>query len=361
MSKEIQEGVLSFDDLNNSFDFELPTSVGDNKPEDVVIPELDLTKEDELKIETPEVKPEDEKKVEEPVINLDTSNHFSNLTKKLIDKGEWFDAEIENEDGTKVLLSELKDLDEETFLTLIERQKELKEEDIKEKYVSIDGVDEHKRKLINLIKDGGDLREIFQDPSAVTRPFEGVDLEEETNLASIVYQQYLRQGIDPEGASLLVEKDKKSFSLDTKAAQIVKHYQTAYDQHLEKTAADLQEQKQKEIQEEKEYRSSLSKLYKEQELPDTLSKKLVDIATKRNSEGEYEVDSIYEKLMKDPEQAKDIIFFLTDKEKYLQLNGLDIKRKTNMGTMKTISIIPKDKIKKTTTEIEEPKTGFAFD
>lgn len=348
----IQEGSASFESLAE-FDFEIPEVKVENK-EVQETPDIDFTAKEETEvIEEVKEKPAD--------LDLENKpNHYSKLAQKLIERGEWADAEIVNEDGSKVMLSELKDLDEDRYLEILENQKAFKEEELKEKYTSVEGLDDHKKRLINIIKEGGDLTQIFQDTNSIQRPFEGVDLDDENTCANIVYRQHLANGLDEKEAVELTKLAQKDFTLDEKAKKIVGYHQSNYDKHLADTEEALKQEKIKEQEQLKSYRTSLLKGYKDLGIQDNQVKKLVDLATKENNEGVLEVDSLYEKMMENPETAQELIFFLADKENYLKLKSLDIKRKDNIQTYKTISFVPKDKTKKVATQTEDTNVPFDF-
>lgn len=345
----IQEGSTSFESLAE-FDFEIPEVKVESK-EKQEVPDIDFTSKEEV---------EDKK---EKIVELDLDNkpnQYSKLAQKLIERGEWADAEIVNEDGSKVMLSELKDLDEDRYLEILENQKAFKEEELKEKYTSVEGLDDHKKRLINIIKEGGDLTQIFQDTNAIQRPFEQVDLDDENTCANIVYRQHLANGLDEKEATELTKLAQKDFTLDEKAKKIVGYHQSNYDKHLAETEEALKQEKVREQEQLKVYRTSLSKGYKDLGIQDNQVKKLVDLATRENNEGVLEVDSLYEKMMENPETAQELIYFLADKENYLKLKSLDIKRKDNIQTYKTISFVPKDKTKKVATNTEDTNVPFDF-
>jgi hypothetical protein len=46
--------------------------------------------------------------------------------KKTIERGDWADAEIVNEDGTKILLSEMKGMDGNQYLEILETRRILR-------------------------------------------------------------------------------------------------------------------------------------------------------------------------------------------------------------------------------------------
>jgi len=100
--------------------------------------------------------------------------------------------------------------------------------------------------------------------------------------------------------------------------------------------------------------------YKEQKLPEPLTKRLVDLATKENTAGELLIDELYNKVMQDPKEAQEIILFLADKEAYLKSKMFETKNKANVDTFRTISLIPRDKAKKVPQE-EETAGDFTFE
>ena len=103
----------------------------------------------------------------------------------------------------------------------------------------------------------------------------------------------------------------------------------------------------------------LSKEYKEQKLPETLSKRLIDLATKENSDGELLIDEMYNKVMQDPKEAKEVILFLADREAYLKTKMLETKKEVELTTFKKFNLI-KDKAKKAPQE-EKTETEFTFE
>jgi len=348
---------ISFDDLKDTFSFTLPNL----EEEEVITPEVgsltigDTTEEEEEVIE-------DKPKVEAPKqVTSDNDGFYASLVKKNLEKGIWEDIII-NDGEKEVKLSELGDITEEEYFNLIEDQKALKDEDLKDKFLPIEGVTEEKRIILEIVKNGGDLKEIFKEPSQLIKPFDsaqGWDLDNEEHQYGIVYQQYLAQGLTKERAKLLADADRQELVLDTKSKEIVDFHQKAYADKLKAVNDTLIEENKKEIERRKEYRQSLSKQYKEQNVPEPLTKKLLDLATKETEEG-LAIDNIYFKLMDDPQTAQEIIFFLADKEKYLEQKLKESKIKQNTQTLRTINRIPRDREKVQTETETQKEGGFKF-
>jgi hypothetical protein len=349
----------SFEDLQKEFSFDLPPNL-ETPPTPVELPTINL----ELDTEEKEEKIIEEEVKEVKLPTADASSEYSKIVKKFLDNGDWEDAVIKTDEG-EVKISELENITEEEFFNLIADQKAIKDEDVKEKYLPVDGLTEDKKTIIDIIAKGGDLTEIFKSPEQMQKPYDenlGWDLDNEQHQFKIVEDYYIATGIEPKRAKQLAKADMTDMELDVKAKQIVEGYQTAYSENLKKIAQSLEEDKKAEADRLKNYRSELLKTYKEQDIPEALTKKLVDAATRETQDGTFGVDTIYEKLMEDPKQANEIIFFLIDKERYLQEKMKETKKQTQVQNMRVISRIPKSVDKKQTTEEnEETKKGFTFD
>lgn len=356
MSQENQSSAtdqVSFENLEQEFAFTLPAEI--EAPEAASAPVIDITT-----VATPEEKVEEQQPV--VTISTETPSIYTNLVKKYIESGDWDDAVIK--DGEEeVKISEMENISEEDFYKLLEDQKALKQEDIRDKYISVEGKTEEQKLIIEIVSNGGDLKEIFKTPEAMVKPFDealGWDVENERHQETIAEQHYISLGNTPARAKILVEQDKKELVLDSVAKQVVEHHQKAYAENLKKINDDLVESKKAEQERVKAFRSELSKKYKETQVPDTLAKKLLDLATRETEEG-FAIDAIYEQKMQDPAEAQEIVFFLADKEKYLQQKMLETKVNTQTSNMRVINRIPKDRDKSPAeAEQENSKGAFTF-
>ena len=120
-----------------------------------------------------------------------TTKDYSDIVKNMIEDGDWQDAEVELEDGSKVLLSDMKNIDVEVFRELKKQQKELSKEEFDSKYVSVEGLDETTRKMIELKKAGGDISQLIQVQAQLVDPLANLDLDNEEVQAHLVRQKLL--------------------------------------------------------------------------------------------------------------------------------------------------------------------------
>jgi len=346
MNQEETTQEFSFEDIASQFSVEAPSGMTEV--------ELDLTEENEeqlppaptTELETEkEVAPKEEE-IKQPLQNF---TNYNSVVKTLLDSGEWEDILIEKEDGTEVKLSELGEIPEEEFKQIIEDQKALKAEDTKDKYIPVENISEDKKAILDILLKGGDLKEIFKEPQALVKPYTeelGWDLDNEVHQQEIAFRRYKRLGHSDAKAKSLVEIDIKENELDLVAKDEVKLWHEDYDNRLKKIAEDLEAEKVAEQERQKEYKANLNKLAKEAQYPDTLVKKLVDLGTKKTENGNIASDELYEKLIEDPKEALELIFFMADKEKYLAEKMKEVKRTTQLDGMRKISRIAKETSKK---------------
>lgn len=308
-------------------------------------------------------KKKDEPNEPETKITLDNSdNTYLEIVKEKLDSGEWDDLVIEDEDGNEVKLSELRDIDKDTFKALEKEIKTQKDTEFKEKYVSVDGLDEVKKRLINIVKEG-DLelaKALFQNPAALQEPFQGYDNDNDDHNEDVLdwyYQKAL--GHSPKEAAALVKAAKEDLTLDIKAQKIVEYQRNQFYTNLKNREEKILADKAKEQETIKEYRKNLSAELKQEGLSENLTRKFVDVATKTDSTGNYEIDTIYDEWMSDPKKAKELIYFMLDKENYLKKVTAAVKKDVHLDNLKRIKIVQDgSKVEKQKKEDTAPITPF---
>jgi hypothetical protein len=358
---------LSFEQLMEFNNFSLEDN--DKKEEiqtDITISneeDEDKSKEGEESSNEDLEKKKDEPKEPETKISLGNSDDtYLDIVKERLDSGEWDDLVIEDEDGNEVKLSELKDIDKDTFKALEKEIKTQKDTEFKEKYVSVDGLDEVKKRLINIVKEGDlDLaKALVQNPAALQEPFQGYDNENDDHNEDVLdwyYQKAL--GHSPKEAAALVKASKEDLTLDTKAQKIVEYQRNQFYTNLQNREQKILADKAKEQETIKEYRKNLSTELKQEGLSENLTRKFVDVATKTDNTGNYEIDTIYDEWMSDPKKAKELIYFMLDKENYLKKATAAVKKDVHLDTLKRIKIVQDgSKVEKQKKEDTTPITPF---
>lgn len=312
--------------------------------------------------ETPEEGSEEEpEKKEEKKEVLQPSSYHTDLVKDLLEEGEWEDVEVETEEGEFIKLSEMVEqgkVDKTTYLSIKKDNEERQKEDLKNNYLSIKDLDETKKALIEIIKDGDydKAKELFENPQQLRRPFEEYDSSNDSHNEQ-VYAWYL-QGLnhDAEEIRLLVNKAKKDLSIDQKAEKIVTHQQKMFDDKLKEEKEKTKQASLKQQEDVKEFKKKLTEKYKAEQLPDKLIKSIVSNSTKTDKDGDWQVHSLYDEAMQDPEKAADIIFYLTNPEKFLAHKMSETKRSTQIDGLRQIRRVQEQKANKQTTAQKEEDT-----
>lgn len=329
---------------------EIPEVIEPKVEEEAQSADITTDNKPELVTETP--KPVEEK----------PKSHFGTLAKTLLKQGTWKDVIIEGEDGEEVKLSEMENLDEETFLSINSEQNRISKEEIDENFIPTKGMDENRKRIISIISNGGDIKEIFQTEAQMKTPYEGLDLEDLQTQQNVLYSYYIvSRGLDKDEATNLVVNATKDMSVDSKSKQIVNKAQEDFGENLKKIEANVKQQKIEEQNSIKEYKKSLSTHFKQDGIEDKLTKTFIEAATQKTPEGELYIDSVYEKIMKDPAQAKDLIFYMLEKEKFLTKLGANVKRETNIGNLRKIKLVQETaKTSNAVKEEEEIKSQSIF-
>lgn len=324
-----------------------PDKFQETKPEQEEQETVEETITEDIVVEEP-IKPEKEEVTQ-------TSEYITDLKSK-IEKGEIDDVILEI-DGEKVKLSELEDVDEDTYNTILEEDTKAKDEEFKASYVEVKGLNDIQKSLINIIK-SGDLekaKELFSKPEQLQEPFQNYDSTNDNHNEYVLTMFYQNEGKSPKEIQALIKIAKEDLNLDTKAEQIVNHQKKLYKDSILNQEKQVQQEKLQEQENIKVYSKDLSSAFKERGITsEAVIKKFVTTATKANNNGEFEVDTVYEAWMKDPKKASKLIHFLLDEEDFLKSATLDTKRGTQEKMLRQVNIL-RDTKSKTTTKKEEPK------
>lgn len=349
-TEETAFGLLDFDSIMEE---QNPQKKEDKKEEETTEPEFDIqveetekeTQENEELTKEPLVEEVQEK--EEELVEVGQPTIYSNLAKKYIEMGSWQDAKVEI-DGEEVIISELDSLDEETFLQLQKSQEEAKKEDLKDKYINKEELDDISLQIIEISKNKGDISKVLQVKKQFIDPLEKYDLENEHHQEALVRQKYQIESngtLSQEDIDIIIEKRKKDLSLDKEASDFAGKLKESYS-NLLKAEQEKSENTRQAIQEtekttKKSVRDILSKNYLQN---DSATKALLNFVSLGQDE-----DPLLEqvkKLKEDPEQLAELIMFINKKEDYLRVIGEKATKGKEMDVLRKLNFIPKQKEEK---------------
>lgn len=268
-----------------------------------------------------------------------TSNFYNDLVKDFIEEGDWVDGDIEIEkDGeiVNVPISEL-DFTPELFKQVKELQKSKRQEDIDSKYISLEGIDDTTKKMIELKKAGGDISELIKAEAQFVHPLKGLDLNDERIQEGLVRQKLISLGLDDDIIDYKINKLKEGLVLDKEADKIIEEVNTNFDNFVEQRKQEQEEQLKVVQEEQKKFKKEVTDIYRKFELKDTLVKSLVENIAKTDEYGLSTVDRLFFDAKKqNPELFAKVSFLLSDEEKFNEFLGIKIKNDVKKETVRTI-------------------------
>lgn len=272
---------------------------------------------------------------------------YTDLIKEYIEEGDWTDGaiEIEGEEGevVQVNLLDLKDVTPEQFKQIKAGQKALREEELKNKYISKEGIDENTLKILEIKRAGGDTRELFQMQAEIVNPLDSLDLDDERVHEYLVRQRLsTNPDLDQEDINNKVARMKANFTLDTEAKKIITEVNTNFGLAIEQKQKEHTASVERAQEEQKEFRKKMTQTYRELKLNDNVVKNLVENTSKFDEYGLTNVDKAFFEAKKNPEVFAKIAYLILDEKGFNEFQGVKIKNNVTKETIKTIfKISPK--------------------
>ena len=289
----------------------------------------------------------EEKKETVEGVEEETSNSkfYKSIISDLVKEGLWesFDG-IEDENGEVIPLDQV-NIDKDVFYSIVASKIEEIKSKASENKISVDGVSDFMKRMIELEKKGGNVRQAMETYNALTNPIEALDLEKIEDQRKMVWLRYkLENKLDDQTITDIIVSREMSGKLEETAKQAKSQLEKAAEMQLQNLEQQAKERQQKEKEEIKQYRADLNDiLNKEFKLKDSTKTRLLDLATKRDKEGLYGIDYLYKQAMETPEKATKLLLFLTNEEEYNQQISEKKVREGKINTMKSIRLVPKGK------------------
>lgn len=293
----------------------------------------------ETKTEDKEPAVVEEKVVEEQKPQTTTSNKVFDKLQILIDNGVIEDTRVvltDNEDDEGVLISEFKDITQEQLDDIKSQQKALKDQELQDKYISKEGLNDNHLKIVKFLKDGGDLKEVFENPEqAFKTPYEGLDLTDVKTQQAIALRDYIQnKGLSQADAMLVVAQKQKNFELDSLVTSIVEQDINAHNERIN-NMAQTQEEKRKEKEESiKATRKALTSTFKENKFKEGITKKVVDSVTKFSKNGNSIIEDTFKELLKEPEKNYLTLLHIVDPEAFNELHKIQESKKVTGAVLR---------------------------
>ncbi len=251
-------------------------------------------------------------------------SEYSSKIKAFIEAGLLENFEI-TLDGEPVYLSDIEIKDEDTYKTLLEQVKAEKEKQLKEKYISKEGIDETTEKIIEIKKAGGSIKEILQENVDAIETLQnlknvledGEDAQKEQVAINILAQDLRQRGLSDKVINAQLEDYIENGVLESEADKILNSHLSLHKEAIDKKRQEEIDRINKEKEEAKNFKKNLNHQYKGWNIPDNIQKVLVENATKVDEYQLSNTDKLYfEVSRKDPELFAKVNFFLHNPQEF---------------------------------------------
>lgn len=327
-SKQELESALS----GEKPDFSFGGFVGDSEEEE--------EKDKEVKGESDEEVPEDEAEKEEgssqdsegedvPEDEPETSNN--EYRSMLVDMfGDSVGTIVQEVDGEEVEtpLSEI-DIDGDLFKEIVQSKIDEEKELAAEGKISTEGISDFAKSLVEIDGKGGNITELLEMKKAYSDPLDNLDMSTPEGKKEAIYlrKKAANPNEEDQEIQLLIEMYEKKGLLDEKAESAESELRGALEAEVErrKEAADKVKEEREELL--KNYRKDIKKSLTSQfKLNDKTVKRLVDMSTKADDKGRFELDDRYAEFRRDPEKAAKLALLMLDEEEYVkQITSEELK------------------------------------
>lgn len=308
--------------------------------------------------ETEEEIPPTEEEPTPPATTQPKTTIYADKLKDYISAGFLEDVSIlmgEGEEAKETFLSELEDVDEDTYNAILVQYKEAKDKEIKEKYISREGLDERTEKYIELKKAGGDISKLIETEIQYVNPLSQFNLEDESHQEALVRQSLQAQGLKPRVIEAQIQELKEEMSLDLEAKKIAKTINDEFDAFVDNKKQEQLAAIEAEKAEQKEFRKNMGIALKSLIPDENISKLILDNTTKKGEYGLTNTDQLFFDAQKDPEKFAEVALLLNNREAFIKTLTAKAELKSTKKTVSTLLTINPSTVKAVKKETP-PKT-----
>ena len=264
---------------------------------------------------------------------------YKKVITSLAEKGIWDAIDVFETDEGDISFEDM-EIDEKTFTDIVAQQHEVVKEKAAKGKISLSGNSDFTKKLVEIEKNGGNIQDALKIYQEVQNPLESVDLETDNGQQTVVYMHYKQKGLSDEEALTFIKSYQSSGVLEEKAKEFKVGMEERVNQDLERINQEATIRKQQHNEALKTYRTNLTETYKDFDLNPKFKNRLIDVATKPNKEGQFELDNLHNSVRKDASEVAELTLYLTDKEafyKYVTSKATNEKKLETFRKLKLTS------------------------
>jgi hypothetical protein len=210
-------------------------------------------------------------------------------------------------------------IDEDTFATLIDEVIQQEKEEASKDKISTNEISDFAKNLIEIDKNGGDIRSLLEAKAQYLDPFDGLDMDTVSGQKQALTILMAAQGVKESEIRDWIEVFETKGTLAEKAFEAKDQVAALLNDAVETRKQQAKDYAEAQKQKLKAYKKSLGEnLGSKFELKEVHQKKLVDFMTKLDEKGRYAIDERILEVRSKPDEAADLALFLLDKEEYLK-------------------------------------------
>lgn len=360
LSEEDSSDIISIEELlGQNQESELDEETSD-KPVDIemlVEDKLAVEKEDEEDFEIKAEKKEEDETISSSEIKSDEDIEKQpediepKVDYKSVIQAIWGDEietlveEGENGEEIEVLLNDV-EIGDEKFINIV-KSKLAEIEDTYKSRVSTEDVSDFTKHIINIEKNGGSVKEAIDLYKSYQDPLNSLDLDNESDQAKALYMRYRAQGMDDSEIKDMVEAFTIKGSIKERAFKAKEELEDAVKAKMVAMDEKAVQDQVKHEEALKQYKRDLKKSISDYNIKDSLKNKIVEIATKKDENNSYELDTLYNEFRLNPEKAAEMALYMVDRESFVKKVSEKAVTAEKKKTFKKLSLIP-NKQRKTT-------------
>lgn len=268
----------------------------------------------------------------------------------LIDNELWEDTPLKyNEKEYETIADLLKDnpVDEDLFQSMVALQKDIKNNKIKENYISVKDKDDTKVKLASAILEGIEYSDLVQYQSAIIDPMESMDFStaNETDVEDFV-RAYLidNSNIPDKYIEAEIADFKKEYKLVEKAEEFRATLRNSYQEEIQNRTTALLEHKKQTESDRREGIKNLRKDMKDSNFSSTFIDKAVQLRYDTDDSGNsHYITLINNKIKEDKEFEKNLLHMLLDPTDFESKIKAPVKQESVKKILELANVVPKAK------------------
>jgi hypothetical protein len=283
-----------------------------------------------------------EESQEEEELQNSSGTDYKSIAQALIAVGEWDeDLALEDEEGNVIPISDLEDMDEETFNTFKAEQAKLKKQKLEEEVYGKLSTDE--KEFIEFKKNGGNLDQFFQTYTRKQR-VEDLDISTDQGKKTAIYSYYKNiVGWAPDKIQKHIQRLERDLELDEEAETAKAEIDT-----LVKAEHEALLERQKEIvkqrqEAEQKYKESIKDNLKQLSFDTKKINTVLRDVTERDENGFTAIDKKFLELRNNPEEIEFLYSALMDRENFIKKVSQKKVNEEKLKTFKTIKVNKKSK------------------